>query len=82
MFFQPYEAKRVHRILEDHPEVISAVFVNHERLPMSQRLELEELWRLPVLDRYSTVLKIFQSRARTKEAKVQIALAEIPYMRR
>lgn len=81
LFFQHETAHRILRYLEDHAEEISAVFVNHERLPMVQRIALEELWKLPVLDRYSTVLKIFQARAKTKEAKLQIALAEIPYMR-
>ncbi|KAL4656868.1 putative GTP-binding protein 6 isoform X1 [Arapaima gigas] len=71
-------------ILTDHikrmPQ-ITAVFVNVERLsPVSER-ELEEAWGVKVLDRYSVVLHIFRCNARTKEAKLQISLAEIPLLR-
>lgn len=60
---------------------ITAVFVNVERLsPLSER-ELEEAWGVKVLDRYSIVLHIFRCNAKTKEAKLQISLAEIPLLR-
>ncbi|XP_054644653.1 putative GTP-binding protein 6 isoform X2 [Dunckerocampus dactyliophorus] len=60
---------------------VTAVFVNVERLsPLSER-ELEEAWGVKVLDRYSVVLHIFRCNARTKEAKLQISLAEIPLLR-
>nr|XP_023656798.1 putative GTP-binding protein 6 isoform X1 [Paramormyrops kingsleyae] len=60
---------------------ITAVFMNVERLsPLSER-ELEETWGLKVFDRYSVVLHIFRCNARTKEAKLQISLAEIPLLR-
>lgn len=32
--------------------------------------------------RYTLVLQIFKQRARTKEAKLQVALAEIPYSKK
>ncbi|XP_046892920.1 putative GTP-binding protein 6 [Hypomesus transpacificus] len=60
---------------------VTAVFVNVERLsPVSER-DLEEAWGVKVLDRYSVVLHIFRCNARTKEAKLQISLAEIPLLR-
>ncbi|XP_069006900.1 putative GTP-binding protein 6 isoform X1 [Embiotoca jacksoni] len=60
---------------------ITAVFVNVERLsPLSER-EFEETWGVKVFDRYSVVLHIFRCNARTKEAKLQISLAEIPLLR-
>lgn len=60
---------------------ITAVFVNVERLsPLSER-ELEEAWGVKVFDRYTVVLHIFRCNARTKEAKLQISLAEIPLLR-
>jgi len=34
-----------------------------------------------VTGRYTIVLQIFNLRARTKEAKLQVALAELPYLR-
>ncbi|XP_017279039.1 putative GTP-binding protein 6 isoform X2 [Kryptolebias marmoratus] len=60
---------------------INAVFVNVDRLsPLSER-EFEEAWGVKVFDRYSVVLHIFRCNARTKEAKLQISLAEIPLLR-
>lgn len=43
--------------------------------------ELEEAFGMNVWDRYSVVLGIFQHNAHTKEAKLQVALAELPYIR-
>ncbi|CAI9548228.1 unnamed protein product [Staurois parvus] len=60
---------------------ITAVFVNVERLSALSENELEAAWGVKVFDRYTVVLKIFQYNARTKEAKLQIALAELPLLR-
>ncbi|XP_072333374.1 putative GTP-binding protein 6 [Scyliorhinus torazame] len=60
---------------------ITAVFMNVERLSALSEKELESAWGVKVFDRYSIVLHIFRCNARTKEAKLQIALAEIPYLR-
>ncbi|XP_067841859.1 putative GTP-binding protein 6 [Heptranchias perlo] len=60
---------------------ITAVFMNVERLSALSEKELEFAWGVKVFDRYSIVLHIFRCNARTKEAKLQIALAEIPYLR-
>ncbi|XP_039984200.1 putative GTP-binding protein 6 [Xiphias gladius] len=60
---------------------ITAVFVNVERLSSLSEREFEEAWGVKVLDRYSVVLHIFRCNARTKEAKLQISLAEIPLLR-
>ncbi|MBN3299635.1 GTPB6 protein, partial [Amia calva] len=60
---------------------ITAVFMNVERLsPITER-EMEEAWGVKVLDRYTVVLHIFRCNARTKEARLQICLAEIPLLR-
>ncbi|XP_073707631.1 putative GTP-binding protein 6 [Garra rufa] len=60
---------------------VTAVFVNVERLSPSSEKEFQEAWGVKVLDRYSLVLHIFRCNARTKEAKLQISLAEIPLLR-
>ncbi|XP_072295192.1 putative GTP-binding protein 6 [Eucyclogobius newberryi] len=60
---------------------ITAVFVNVERLSAVSERELEEAWAVKVLDRYSVVLHIFRCNAKTKEAKLQISLAEIPLLK-
>jgi hypothetical protein len=43
--------------------------------------ELEEVFGVPVYDRYMVVIQIFREHAVTKEAKLQITMAEIPYLR-
>ncbi|KAM3934231.1 putative GTP-binding protein 6 [Leptodactylus fuscus] len=60
---------------------LTAVFLNVERLSSLSEKELEAAWGVKVFDRYSMVLSIFRYNARTKEAKLQIALAELPLLR-
>lgn len=43
--------------------------------------ELEKAFGLPIYDRYSIVLQIFKERAKTYEAKLQVAFAEVPYLK-
>ena len=60
---------------------ISGIFINVPKLTPLQRRSLEELFQREVFDRFSIVLRIFKERAKTREAKVQVELAEIPYLR-
>lgn len=60
---------------------ITAVFISQYKLTANQRIWLEDEFLLPVIDRYSLVLQIFQQHAMTMEAKLQVRLAEIPYMK-
>ena len=50
-----------------------------ERLSSKQIHNLEKLTEVPVIDRERLILDIFNSRATTTEAKLQIQLAEIRY---
>lgn len=60
---------------------VSAVFFGLQLLSGVQLATLERGLRLPCYDRYTMVLNIFKQHANTKEAKIQIALAELPYIR-
>ncbi|XP_048180451.1 putative GTP-binding protein 6 [Corvus hawaiiensis] len=60
---------------------VTAVFLNVERISSLTKKELEGAWGVQVFDRYTVVLHIFRCNARTKEAKLQVALAEIPLLR-
>uniref|UniRef100_A0A4W2C339 Putative GTP-binding protein 6 n=1 Tax=Bos indicus x Bos taurus TaxID=30522 RepID=A0A4W2C339_BOBOX len=62
------------------PEITS-VFLNVERLATPTKKDLEAAWRVPVFDRFTVVLHIFRCNARTKEARLQVALAELPLLR-
>lgn len=60
---------------------VSGIYLNVPRLTSIQHQTLEALFDKQVFDRYGIVLRIFKERARTKEAKIQVELAEIPYLR-
>ncbi len=54
------------------------VIIDDEIAPSQQR-NLEELFKIPVIDRTELILEVFAQRAQTKEAKLQVDLAKIRY---
>ncbi|KAK1327452.1 hypothetical protein QTO34_013088 [Cnephaeus nilssonii] len=60
---------------------VTAVFLNVERLSVPTKKELEAAWRVQVFDRFTVVLHIFRCHAQTQEARLQVALAELPLLR-
>lgn len=56
----------------------SAVVFNNELSP-SQRLNIEDAVKRPVLTRTDIILRIFSMRARTKTAKLQVELARLSF---
>ena len=60
---------------------LSQVFLDAGRVTRRQHLKLEELLGVKVFDRFSLVLQIFKERAVTREAKIQVELAELGYIR-
>ncbi|XP_073758282.1 putative GTP-binding protein 6 isoform X3 [Callorhinus ursinus] len=60
---------------------ITAVFLNIERLATPTKKDLEATWGVQVFDRFTVVLHIFRCNARTREARLQVALAELPLLR-
>lgn len=59
---------------------ITGVFVNVPALTPLQHTTLRTMFRTNVFDRFGIVLQIFKERAQTREAKLQVELAEVPYM--
>ncbi|XP_076751111.1 putative GTP-binding protein 6 [Xylocopa sonorina] len=59
----------------------TAIFVSTNSLKFIQMAKLQEEFHLPIYDRYSIVINIFREHAKTPEAKMQVALAEIPYIK-
>lgn len=62
------------------PNQISCVFVSASRLTQTQKNFLELVFGVPVMDRFSVVIQILSAHATSREAKLQIALAELPYV--
>ncbi|XP_054005484.1 putative GTP-binding protein 6 [Hylaeus anthracinus] len=60
----------------------TAMFVSTNLLKFVQMAELQAAFWVPVYDRYSIVIHIFREHAKTPEAKLQVALAEIPYIKK
>ncbi len=60
---------------------VTGVFINTPTLTPLQHRCLAAIFKSEVFDRFGIVLRIFKERAHTKEAKLQVQLAEIPYLR-
>ncbi|KAL3097892.1 hypothetical protein niasHS_000627 [Heterodera schachtii] len=71
--------ERIREWMLQHP--VNALCINIDILAPAQQRELNSYFGIPVYDRYNIVLNIFKLYARTEEARLQIALAEIPYIR-
>lgn len=64
-----------------HQPGASAVFFGVEVLSGVQLKTIEQELKMPCYDRFTVVLNIFRQHARTNEAKIQVALAELPYIK-
>ncbi|MBJ7449150.1 MAG: GTPase HflX [Parachlamydiales bacterium] len=56
----------------------NVVIFDEEMLPSQQR-NLEKAFGIPVIDRTEVILEVFAQRAQTKEARLQIELAQVKY---
>lgn len=59
---------------------LTALFISKGTLSFTQKRTLESEFGIPVLDRYSVVIQILRLHATTAEARLQVAMAEIPYI--
>lgn len=69
-------AEIAERIRADKVDI--AVF--DEDLTPAQNKNIEKLWKCKVIDRSALILEIFARRARTREARTQVELAQLEYM--
>lgn len=58
----------------------TCMFISMSTLSFMQRSSLEEYFNLPVMDRYTIVIQILRLHATSTESKLQVALAELPYI--
>lgn len=78
-FFGPGNVDAIAERVARDPR-ISAVFISTNVLKAIQHQHLEQRFRVPVYDRYLMVVQIFRRHAVTREAKLLVALAEVPYV--
>lgn len=79
-FFGAGKIEEIARNIAENPK-INTIFLSINQMHGWQQHALEQAFGVEVFDRFSVVLQIFNDHATTKEAKLQVALAEIPYIR-
>lgn len=78
-FFGTGKTAELKCVVRQLGEELTGVFINTPTLTPTQHQTLQRLFRKEVFDRFGIVLRIFKERAQTREAKLQVELAEIPY---
>lgn len=73
------KVKEIRNYLKDHKEINLIIFNNE--LTALQHKNLEDELGVRVIDRTMLILEIFARRAKSKEAKIQVELASLEYMR-
>lgn len=71
---------KVQEIKEIAKEKEADMVIFNNELSPSQLRNLQDMLDLPILDRTALILEIFASRAKTKEAKLQVEVAKLKYM--
>nr|XP_029731787.1 putative GTP-binding protein 6 [Aedes albopictus] len=74
------ELKTILSDLQTSGKLITCIFISKGTLTLGQKQFLEQQFKLPVMDRYSVVIQILRLHAISTEAKLQVAMAEIPYI--
>uniref|UniRef100_A0A182PBZ3 Hflx-type G domain-containing protein n=1 Tax=Anopheles epiroticus TaxID=199890 RepID=A0A182PBZ3_9DIPT len=74
------ELKSIIQARQESGTPLTCVFISKGTLTYGQKQTLEQVFRLPVMDRYSVVVQILRLHAVSMEAKLQVALAELPYI--
>lgn len=70
---------KVKEVYQQAREVDAACVVFNNALTPSQLRNLQDELELPVMDRTTLILEIFSSRARTREAMLQVEVARLQY---
>jgi len=73
------KVKEIRNYLKDHKDINLVIFNND--LTALQLKNLENEFDVRVIDRTMLILEIFARRAKSKEAKIQVELASLEYMR-
>jgi len=68
----------IERCLEESGDTADLLIFDHD-LTGSQARNIEKRFSLPVMDRTEVILRIFHDHARTREARLQVRLAELKY---
>ena len=75
MLFGSGKLEEIRELLKDvggRGKQITCLFISKSTLSYTQKSNLEEYFRLPVMDRYSVVVQILRIHATSQEAKLQV----------
>jgi GTPase len=71
---------KLQEVIEDQPDTGYTMVIFDDELTPSQQRNLENALKVKVLDRTALIIDIFARRARTKEARLQVELAQLEYL--
>lgn len=71
---------KVEEVKEKISETGANLVIFNNELTPSQLRNLQKILNVPILDRTALILEIFERRAMTKEAKLQVEVAKLKYM--
>ncbi len=83
-YFGPGKIVEIRQIIEnrlqkpDENSSFEYILVNDEITPLQKKI-MEDILGLPVVDRTSIILEIFDLNAKSKEAKLQVEIAKLKY---
>lgn len=70
---------KLEELIDTADELKADVVIFDDEIAPSQQRNLEKLFKKPVMDRTGVILDVFAQRAQTKEARLQIELAQVKY---
>ena len=70
---------KLNEIIEAATEAKAELVVFDDEITPAQQRNLETKFKIPVMDRTEVILGVFAQRAQTKEARLQIELAQVKY---
>ena len=71
---------KAEEILEYANNSNADIIIFNDELSASQLRNIQKIIDLPIMDRTALILEIFATRAKTKEAKLQVEIAKLKYM--
>ncbi|WP_430785785.1 GTPase HflX [Virgibacillus flavescens] len=71
---------KIEEISQDVEELEIDLVISNDELSAGQSRNLSEALEVPLIDRSQLILDIFAMRARTKEGKLQVELAQLEYL--
>lgn len=70
---------KLQELVDASQELKADLVIFDDEIAPSQQRNLESIFKIPVMDRTGVILEVFAHRAQTKEARLQIELAQVKY---